>query len=425
MRSPEPLIRARLVTGNRLRFHLSPGFSQAYVSQPLLLYYPPDIDLSELPQSIIDIPLITNVIAVIWLSGKVYTIEEMDEGLYHSLDKIKAFFERFFYNTAWEGELKPQRLVKNTLPEITVRSAALFTGGLDSTTTVLRHFDERPTLISFNDAHVSAVDFAKTHQLELCKIGTNFRSFLNLAVLDKISIDISKWFWDTSMGLSWAGMAAPFLYAKGIPQLYIPSGFTWQSFIFPDGQTLQQPASPLIDENLSPAGLQVYHDTFTMTRTDKVEFISTFCRGRNIPIPQLIVCTRHRKSDTTYTNCNQCTKCNLTMLDIMAVGEQLEDYGFKFTEAEFITQFQAYMAKLKMRRGGTYVACNDTQNYLKRNLERLPQSRRPFYGWFLSLDLWSMVDEPLNRPLRTRPFDWLDYTDLYPGVGQSLHMVQH
>ena len=69
--------------------------------------------------------------------------------------------------------------------------------------------------------------------------------------------------------------------------LYIPSGFTWQSFIFPDGQTLRQPASPLIDENLSPMGLRVKHDMFSMTRTDKIKFISTFCSENRSQNPNL------------------------------------------------------------------------------------------------------------------------------------------
>ena len=61
------------------------------LNNPLHLSYPQGIDLQDLPPSIVDIPLITNVIPVIWLSGKEYTIEEMDEDLYYSLIKIKDF----------------------------------------------------------------------------------------------------------------------------------------------------------------------------------------------------------------------------------------------------------------------------------------------------------------------------------------------
>jgi hypothetical protein len=104
------------------------------------------------------------------------------------------------------------------------------------------------------------------------------------------------------------------------------------------------------------------------------------------------------------------------MLDILAIGDKLQDYGFTLSEQEFFSQFQSYIANLKMRRGGTYVACNDTQKYLKQNIETLPQTYRSFYGWFTSIDLWGMIDKSSNCPSRATPFNWNDYQDLYPGV---------
>lgn len=395
---------------------MSREFTKKYIRQPLLLSYPEEIDLKNLPSSIVEIPLITNVIPVIWLSGNEYTIEEMDEDLYHSLIKIKIFFKRFFYNTLWEGELKPKRLVKNIPPKTNFRPATLFTGGLDSTTTLFRHFDENPILISFNDPHKTAIDFSEEHHFDLYKIYMNYNDFLKLTLLDKISCDISKWFWDTSMGLSWVGAAAPFLYAMGIQLLYIPSGFTWRSFIFPDGQTLRQPASPIIDENLSPAGLQVIHDPFTMTRTDKMKYISMFCSERSIAKPKLVVCNHHGRSAVGYSHCNQCMKCRATMLDILAIGETLQEYGFTLTEQEFIFQFQSHIKDLKTKRGGTYATYYDTQKYLKKNIAILLSTYRTFYEWFTSIDLWTIIDEPSNRPIRASPFNWNDYEDLYPGV---------
>lgn len=410
----DTLVRARAIDKNSVRFYLSADFSKKYVRTSLSLSYPQEIDLETLPPSIVDIPLIANIIAVIWLSGNEYTIEEMDEDFYYSLIKVKEFFKRFFYTTSWQGELKPERLVKNTVSHKGAQSAALFSGGLDSTTTVLRHFDENLELISFNDPHQNAVDFAKVHHFNLHTIYMNYYNFLKLTTLDKATKDITKWFWDTSMGLAWVGAAAPLLYAKGIPLLYIPSGFTWQSFIFPDGQTLRQPATPLIDENLSPMGLSVKHDIFTMTRTDKIKFISDFCSERTIQKPQLVVCTYHKRGDTAYTHCNRCVKCYITMLDILAIGEKLSDYGFTMSEQKFIAEFTLYLETLVMRRGGTYTACRDTQKYLKQNIEQLPQKYRSFYDWFLALDLLAMIDTTSSRPLRTIPFSWDYYQDLYP-----------
>lgn len=407
------IITKRFIKKNKIVFLILAGLDRKYLGEPLSICYPADIDLSRLPTSIVDIPFITNLIPVIWFSGQHYTIKEMDEDLYYSLIKVKEFFKRFFYNTAWNGELKPKRLIKNRLSQTTNQTATCFSGGLDSTTTVFRHFDKHPTLISFNDIHQHAVQFTQSHHLNHVTIYMNYENFLDLTSLDKASPDITKWFWDTTMGLAWVGAAAPFLYAKGISTLYIPSGFTWQSFMFPDGQTLQQPACPLIDENLSPAGLHVHHDSFTMTRTDKIKFISTFCTERIIPKPQLVVCNHHSRKNISYSHCNRCFKCFVTMLDILAIGDNLQEYGFTLSDQEFMTKFKRYMETLTMRRGGTYVAYTDTQRYIKQHRENLPEKYRAFYEWFITIDLESKIHASTDRPLRTVPFNWHDYQDLY------------
>lgn len=409
----EEIIKTKIIINNIVYFYACQEFSKQFVRKPLKIEYPPEINLNKVPNSIVNIPFITNIITTIWFSGKNYTIDEMDEDLFYSLIKIKEFFKRFFCNTDWNGELIPNKIVKNALNKTDSKSAALFTGGLDSTTTVFRHFNENLSLISFNNAHETAINFARKYNFNLYTIFTNYYDFIELTSLDKASVDISKWFWDTSMSLSWIGTAAPFLYAKGIPVLYIPSGFTWQSFIFPDGQTLEQPACPLIDENLLPIGLKIKHDIFTMTRTEKIKFISNFCKEKNVLKPQLVVCNHHKRSDITYSHCNKCVKCYLTMLDIIAIGENLKDYGFTLSEDDFISKFKSYIQNLKMRRGGTYVALNDTQNYLKQNKETLSKNYQQFYDWFTSINLWDKIKEIPNRPLRKTPFRWKDYHDIY------------
>jgi len=141
-----------------------------------------------------------------------------------------------------------------------------------------------------------------------------------------------------------------------------------------------------------------------------------FCTEKKISKPQLVVCSHHKKGDTSYTHCNRCVKCYLTMLNIFAIGEKLQDYGFSLSEDEFMCQFRSYIEKLIFRRGGTYAAFYDTQNYLRKNIEKLPQTYRSFYDWFIAIDLWGMLDKSSIRHPRTIPFNWHDYQDLYQGV---------
>lgn len=104
------------------------------------------------------------------------------------------------------------------------------------------------------------------------------------------------------------------------------------------------------------------------------------------------------------------------MLDIMAIGDRLHEYGFTQPESEFIFGFKYYVEKVTMRRGGTYGALNDTQQYVKHNLEKLPRAYHSFFEWFASIDFESRLVTSSSRPLRSKSFKWSDYEDVYPGV---------
>ncbi len=412
------LIVSKTFENGGVRFHLTDEFNQKYVNQDFFLAYPKEVNLQELPPSIVEVPLIMNLIAVVWFSGEEYTIDEMDEDLYYSLIKIKEFHKRYFCNTSWKGELKPKRLVKNIPPKRDTRPAMLFTAGLDSTATLFRHFDENPHLISFNNPNEIAVGFAKKHHFDFHTIYVNHEQFLKRGYLNNVSCDILDWLWDTSMGLAWVGITTPFLYAMGTPLLYIGSDTHWRANNFPDGKPMFRVANPIIDENLSPMGLQVKHDGFDMTRVDKVNCISAFCLARKMPKPKLAVCFQPRNSNQSTPNCNQCEKCNRTMFNILATGEDPRDYGFIHSPKMFIQQFRPFITNCKSDRV-TYVLYRDIQEYLEKNIDALPQEHRLFYEWFLSLDLWKMVEEK-PRPDRERPFTWEDYRDLYPEMPENV-----
>jgi hypothetical protein len=408
-----PLIESKTIENNLVRFHLSREFSQKYVNEEFYVSYPKEVDVPNLPSSIVEAPLISYTIAIIWFSGEEYTIDEMDEDLYYSLKKVKEFFKRYFCNTSWNGELKPKRLVKNILSKKGSRPGMLYTAGLDSTTTLCRHFDENPVLISFNDPNEIAADFAKNNNFDFYTIYVNHEQFLKRNYLNSLSCDIDDWLWDTSLGLGWIEIATPFLYAMGLPTFYIGSDNHWRANTFPDGKVMHRACCPLIDENVSPMGLQVKHDPFDMTRVDKVKYISAFCRNRHLPKPKLTVCWQQKIPGQATLNCHQCEKCFRTMLNIVATGEDPRDYGFTLSPKELFPRFRSFITNFKMKTRVIYTLFRDIQEHIKKNIRKLPNDYRPFYKWFISLDLWKMVEEA-PRPNRPTPFNWEDYRDLYP-----------
>ena len=146
----EPLIESVTVNKNHIKIEVNKQFKEKYLTGNFFAEYDKDIDLSKLDYSIQIMPFIMNVLSIVWISGKDWYIDSMDQDLYASLDTIKEVFRRMYPRTKWEGRLIPHRLVKNVPPfkPDTNRIALLFSGGLDSTTSSLYHREKKQLLIT-------------------------------------------------------------------------------------------------------------------------------------------------------------------------------------------------------------------------------------------------------------------------------------
>ena len=244
--APIELFDAVAVNKNEIRVEINHEFKKRYLLSDFFAEYDDDIDLSRLDLSIQIMPCLMNVISIVWISGKQYAIESMDEELYYSLIKVKEVLKRMYPKTRWRGELLPRKLVKNSYKNQQnghekERMALLFSGGLDSTTSSLYHKDKKQLLVTvwghwdlpLYDKKLWKIrkeqlkDFGKQYGHENTFIKSNYYSFLNRPVLDNLSSEISSWRIFTVEGIGWAGLAAPLLLLKGYPYLAHASTITW------------------------------------------------------------------------------------------------------------------------------------------------------------------------------------------------------
>ncbi len=222
------LIEELRINKNRIDVIINRDFKDQYLRDDFFVEYEDEINLEQLDYSIVTIPFIMNVVSMVWISGKRYCIESMDENLYYSLKKIHEIFELLYPNTSWNGELIPKKLVKNSvsLQEDGNRIALLFTCGLDSVCSSLRHRDKKQLLINIFrieevfgkeyelDYKQQLIDFAQQYGHENSFMRSNFLDFLNHRVLNTISPEIDCWRTGAVEGLSWAGLVAPILVWK-------------------------------------------------------------------------------------------------------------------------------------------------------------------------------------------------------------------
>jgi hypothetical protein len=408
----DDLIVETKIERNRLEVKINHAFKAAYLKSDFFAEYDEDIDLGALDQSITLMPFLLNVITIVWISGRTYAIDSMDEDLFYALKTIKKVFQRMYPKTTWDGDLVPKKLVKNyafNQKDPSYHSALLFSGGLDSTASSFYHFDKKQLLITawgqwdvpLEKADLWAkrkktfIAFAEKYGHSNAFIKSNFSAFLNWEVLNNVSPEFETWREDANEGLGMAGLAAPILVTKGYGELFIASSFTWD-YRFPSA------GNPFVDDNIRFAqNYRVKHDMFDFKRVEKLAYIADMVRQHKIAHPFLKVCNRQQFSNC----CDICTKCLQTIMGLIAVGEDPHNYGFAISEQDALEK-----TKLFFKQKVCYwIRWNfmDIQKYIKKQIaegKKVSPVAREF----------SKIQINQGQPRHKIKVDWKNFKDLAP-----------
>ncbi len=366
----ENLIESVRVHKNRVDIAPHAAFKKQYLKGNFFAEYEEDINLEVFDYSIQTMPFLMNVISIVWISGNTYYLDEMDRELYHSLERVKKVFKTMYPRTSWNGELRVRKLVDHPLPFAPVpeeRTALLFSGGIDSTSTALAHCDKKQLFITawghwdlplheqslWQTRKKKIIAFAqqcselqqKDENLhhsaprnETSCIRSNYAAFLNWEYLSNLTPEIIKWRLGTVEGLGWVGLTAPILLTKKYPVLRIASSHTWL-YPYPSA------ASPFVDNNLFFCGLRVLHDQFDMTREDKIAFIARTCKELKMDPPFLKICSLEKKNDA---NCGSCRKCLSSAIGFLAINENPKEYGINIERSTLIKRTLTLLAPEKL-----------------------------------------------------------------------------
>lgn len=319
---------------NRIEIKINKEFKKAYLHDDFFVEYDEDIDLTKLDYEIVTLPFLMNVMSLIWISGKKYSIESMDQNVYDSLERIKSIFKIWYPRTHWDGELIPRKFI--TLDPIKPsnsvhQTALLFSGGIDSLTCSYKHRDRKQLLITawgqsclplndktlWHEMREYLEDFAQNNGHQNAFLKSNYYYFLNFKALSKLSPDIVSWRIETVEDIGWAGLIAPILISKGIPTLHIGSSDNILHF-YPAA------CNPYIDGNIRFAGLHFKHDQFDMTRHEKIAYLCELWKHHLVDPVEPIICQK----PGGIINCGTCEKCCATLLSFLALEADPRDYGY-------------------------------------------------------------------------------------------------
>ena len=292
------------------------------------------IDISSVPVGILLIPLLVNILPISWVCDAEIIVPVCDEDFYNSISEFKYGYKTMFPMIHFGGKMTIKALEKNSYQSVN-GTAMFFSGGVDAFCTLIRHREEKPTLITLWGSDISIddtagwtivnnhlVEVSKTFDVDYITVKSGFRRFLAEDVLsEKVKKSGDGWWHGFQHGIGIIGHAAPIMYALGKKKVYIASSFTAA-----DKGKVTCASDPSIDNNVRFSGATVIHDGYELTRQDKIQIITQFAQETGIKVP-LRVCWESKGG----SNCCHCEKCWRTILGIYATRSNPKEFGFNYS----------------------------------------------------------------------------------------------
>jgi len=312
-----------------------------------LFYVKYDFPLDAVPPSILSIPLLGCLVPLGWLTGAGVGVQDVDARYLNSLPLMGQELKRMYPGIAFSARIEgnPVETGSEWNPG---KYCLLYSGGVDSTSSLIRNFEKKPSLITvrgvpdlrlhedryWNRVKERIQPFITSLGLESHIVETNAIDMVNLATLnaDYRAQLPHGWWEDLAHGLFFLSICAPYTYHNHIGGLMIASSHTKRD---------EKPwgSSPTTDEKIGWGSIRVIHDSYDLHRVDKIrQVLIPFIESRGAEIP-LRVCTGKRgiRLASGQLNCGQCEKCMLIELILTVSGADASESGFDISPASLLT----------------------------------------------------------------------------------------
>ena len=278
--------------------------------------------------SINAIPFAAIMAPISWAAGANLSIPALDADYVQSLEDSSHFWRKCFGNTwSFQG-----RLMTNSVRESSfapTKTGMLFSGGLDSLTSYIRHRNEKPELFT-----VIGADFPYSHGsfTNMCKaklfdrlarqegISLNYIYTDIGEVLDfkKLKAYAPNWYGAVLHGLMLTSLVAPLTHHY-LKTLLVASCSHKPDTDYPCG------GEPEVIRSLRWANTRVLDDLHELNRSQK---IGTYLKNEADFHSYLRVCWSQFKE----LNCSKCEKCLRTICEILLNNMDPNRLNFKVTE---------------------------------------------------------------------------------------------
>jgi hypothetical protein len=343
--------------------------------------------------SILNIPLVSTILPLAWLTRTDVHVERLDRKYVEAMNIIKHELNRFFPRGRFTANIVVDDLVENKIRA--QGTAMLFSGGVDSTYSLIRNVSLKPKLVMFFGVvgyqldlsykeHNQIVkktysDFAEREGLDISFVETNIIGILNDA---RIAHDFHRVLrgnslWDSlQLPLVLLGLPAPLSIGR-FDRLLIAddASLEFDYYRYPYASQLR------INEKFAWADLRVTHDGY-INRFRKTGLIKEHLNTNKY---LLRVCNDPPRDGL---NCSTCEKCARTIVPLILEGVDPNSCGFTVNRST--SDAMRRNLQKKEFEGWREVRWKEIQNLIPHKTQTDLCGSQDFVMWLRNLDIDSV-----------------------------------
>lgn len=354
-----------------------------------------DEDMHDVSKSILDIPAVSNILPLAWAIGANIYVKELDKRYLESVNRITSVMKRWYPKLSFSTNIDVEKTVSNSFAG--EGYGLLFSGGIDSTTSYIRNKNKKPDLIMVWGADIRLdreefwrkvkkkyKDFADQENVKLNFIKTNMRQFINERLL---TMEFGRYLTDSSWwgalhhGIGLLGLCAPITVTKHIKTILSPASHTRELFEYRWG------SHPLIDNQMSWAGVKVVHDSYDLSRQEKIRCVLKDYIRNSKRYPLLRVCW----SQFRDFNCGKCEKCLRTVAGLVLENIDPNKCGFNIDSNFFDFLKQNFIERRFTLSPGKVFLWKGIQRYIPKTMDHNLYGCKEFFEWFKDFDVTENV----------------------------------
>lgn len=344
-------------------------------------------NIENIPESILVIPLLCNILPIIWVNNGTIYLNQIDKTFYQAIKEIKKGYEEMLPYIKFKGKIKCKKKVRNNY-EPTDKTATFFSGGVDSYFTLIKRMEEKPDLITIWGADIDFENekgwkvvkkfvegVGKERGLKNVLIRTAVRRFIDNSELERQYHELlhDNWWHAMQHGIGLIGNIAPYAYKYQLKTIYIPSTYTKETQVVCASR-------PEIDNHVRFGGTTVFHEGFEANRQQKVEKICHYVKEKEDKL-KLRVCYRSLEGE----NCCNCEKCYRTIMAIISQKIDPNSLGFKVDKDKMKQIEKAVTTTDMIQNESVKNLWKDIQKQFKKEETYWKENKE--LNWILSFDI--------------------------------------